>query len=177
MSTKRIATAFFIAAVLRALAIDQSSRAQVGPLPDPIPRPIPQSHIRVDIKPVVTGLTCPIYMTMSNGDPSRMFVVDQTGLIQVIKNGVVQQTPFLDVTGIEAQLSPAFGSGPMGLNPAYDERGLLGLAFHPGFNNDSSPGFHTLYTLHNVPISKRADFEEPPFPNAKRRSQLSRSDR
>jgi hypothetical protein len=137
--------------------------AQQGPLKDPIPLPIPQSHIRVSLQPVIVGLTSPIYMTVSIGDPTRGYIVDQTGLILLAKNGVLQGTPFLNITNIVSQISPAFGSGPNGLNPAYDERGLLGLAFHPGFNDSTSPGFQTLYTLHNVPIGRRADFEEPPF--------------
>jgi hypothetical protein len=37
------------------------------------------------------------------------------------------------------------------LNPASpnDERGFLGLAFHPGFNNPASPGSNTLYTFNS----------------------------
>src|SRR5262245_51772893 len=105
-------------------------------------------------------------MTMASGDASRMYIVDQTGLILILKNGAVQAPPFLDITGVISQISPAFGAGPNGLNPGYDERGLLGLAFHPGYTNPNSPGFRTFYTLHNVPIGRRADFEEPPFPNA-----------
>jgi len=114
---------------------------------------------------VADGLTAPIYMTMAAGDPSRMYIVDQTGLILIMKNGAVQASPFLDITSMISQLSPAFGAGPNGLNPGYDERGLLGLALHPGYTDPNSPGFRTLYTLHNVPVGRRADFEEPPFPN------------
>ncbi|MCX6929950.1 MAG: PQQ-dependent sugar dehydrogenase, partial [Verrucomicrobia bacterium] len=33
-----------------------------------------------------------------------------------------------------------------------DERGFLGLAFHPGFNNPLSPGFQTLYTYNSEQI-------------------------
>jgi glucose/arabinose dehydrogenase len=151
---------------LIAIALEVPARAQKGPLEDPIPKPIPQSHIRVNLKPVATGLTAPVYLTVIPGDNNRMFVVDQTGLIVIVKNGVVQTTPFLDITGVLAQLPPAFPGAPQGVNPGYDERGLLGLAFHPGYSDASSAGFRTLYTLHNVPITKRADFEEPPFPNA-----------
>jgi hypothetical protein len=78
----------------------------------------------------------------------------------------------LDITGVIAQISPAFGAGPNGLNPGYDERGLLGLAFSPGSGDGgrdrdrdgNDPGMQTLYTLHNVPITRAADFPEPPFP-------------
>ena len=71
------------------------------------------------------------------GDTDDLFVVDQTGKIYVIHDGVLQSTPLLDISSIEATLS---------LNPSYDERGLLGLAFSPGFSNPSSSGYHTLYT-------------------------------
>ena len=33
-----------------------------------------------------------------------------------------------------------------------DERGFLGLAFHPGFNNPASPGYQTLYTYNSEMI-------------------------
>jgi hypothetical protein len=166
-----------VSAALAAGVAGTVARAQQGPLTDPIPQPIPQSPIQVNLKPVATGLTSPIYLTVSGrgdddnrggGDDEhrddRKFVVDQTGLILVIKGGMVQPTPFLDITGVIAQLSPAFGRGPHGLNPGYDERGLLGLAFHPGFQNRESPGYQTLYTLHNVPVTQPADFPQPPFP-------------
>jgi glucose/arabinose dehydrogenase len=151
-----------VSAVLAAVAAGSAARAQQGPLKDPIPYPIPQSPIKVTLKPVATGLTSPIYLTTFI--VGRTFVVDQTGLILLIKGGVVQPMPFLDITGVISQLSPAVGSGPHGLNPGYDERGLLGLAFHPGFQDKASPGYHTLYTLHNVPVVRAADFPQPPFP-------------
>ena len=139
---------------LTALILGAPCVAQHGPLTDPIPNPIPQSHIRVSLAPVVAQLTSPIDLTVINSNDSRMFITDQTGLLLILKNGAVQPTPFLDITGVISQISPAFGSGPNGLNPGYDERGLLGLAFHPGFANQQSPGFGTLYTLHNVPITR-----------------------
>src|ERR1035438_5959749 len=36
-------------------------------------------------------------------------------------------------------------------NPT-DERGFLGVAFHPGFNNPASPGYQTLYTYNSEQI-------------------------
>ncbi len=156
-----------ITAGLIALASGGPAGAQPQPLKDPIPQPIPVSGIQVQLTPVATGLTAPIFLTVSGEKEERKFVVDQTGLILVLERGGIRPTPFLDITGVISQLSPAFGpgTGPNGLFPAYDERGLLGLAFHPGFRDRGSPGFRTLYTLHNVPVTRAADFPEPPFPD------------
>jgi glucose/arabinose dehydrogenase len=55
-----------------------------------------------------------------------MFLVDQTGLVKIVKsNGTVQEEPFIDLRDRMVELS----SG-------YDERGLLGLAFHPQFSEN-----------------------------------------
>jgi len=175
-----ISRSVLIPAILTAVAVGSSALAQQGPLKDPIPQPIPQSPIQVTLNPVAAGLTSPIYLTAlgqgedgrdgkgrgDEGRGSRKFVVDQTGLILILKDGAIQPTPFLDITGVISQISPAFGRGHLGLNPGYDERGLLGLAFHPGFHDKNSPGYHTLYTLHNVPVIRVADFPQPPFPPA-----------
>lgn len=51
----------------------------------------------------------------------RLFVCEQEGRIRIIKNGTLQPTPFLDI------------SSEVIKREGYDERGLLGLAFHPAF--------------------------------------------
>ena len=71
------------------------------------------------------------------GDPNDLFVVDQIGKIDVIHNGVLEPTPMLDITSLENAIP---------LDPSYDERGLLGLAFSPGFDDPTSSDYHTLYT-------------------------------
>ena len=60
-----ILKAVHVAAALTALAVGPAARAQQGPLADPIPRPIPQSPIRVALRPVATGLTSPIFLTVA----------------------------------------------------------------------------------------------------------------
>lgn len=153
---------FLTAVCLMALVSGPRARAQ-QPLKDPIPQPIPLSPIRVQLAPVASGLTAPIFLTTA-GRGGENYVIDQTGLVLVMRGDAIDPTPFLDITGVIGRLSPAFGAGPDGLNPGYDERGLLGLAFHPRYGEGEGPGSRTLYTLHNVPVTRAADFPEPPFP-------------
>ena len=56
-----------------------------------------------------------------------MFVVDQIGLVRIITaEGKFLDEPFLDLR-----------DRMVGLNTGYDERGLLSIAFHPDFRNNS----------------------------------------
>lgn len=85
--------------------------------PDPV-GPAPA----LKLTQVVSGLELPVYLTGAPGDTTRMFVLEQNGRIRVIKNGTLLDTPFLDVSDLSQQVE--FNG---------DERGLLGLAFHPGY--------------------------------------------
>ncbi len=103
--------------------------------------PITHGDISIGLLPVATGLSAPDYATFAPGDPSRLFVVEQNGLLRVIQNGVLQSTPALN---IGALVSP-----PLVATNANDERGFLGLAFHPDFNRPGTAGFGTLYTYNS----------------------------
>lgn len=127
-------------AVLVAVAFaSQAWAQQVGPLPD-----IQRGDIAVHLQPIAVGLGAPLYAVSPPGDPNRLFVLEQKGLILVVQNGALLPTPALD---IQSRLVGSF-------NPANanDERGLLGLAFHPGFNIPSNVGYRTLYTFSGEPI-------------------------
>jgi glucose/arabinose dehydrogenase len=81
-----------------------------------------QTRPRVGVELIAGGVTSPVAL-ISPGDGShRLFVVDQTGLIWILLNGKRLEQPFLDIRQRVVQL-----------NSFYDERGLLGLAFHPDF--------------------------------------------
>ncbi len=60
----------------------------------------------------------PGLVTSPPGDNARIFVVEKTGAIKIVKQGITLATPFLDV---RAKISTG------------GEQGLLGLAFHPGY--------------------------------------------
>jgi len=49
---------------------------------------------------VLTGLDHPLYVTPPPGDHNRLFVVERPGTIRIIKSGVLQATPFLDITAL-----------------------------------------------------------------------------
>ena len=47
---------------------------------------------------IATGFTHPTYITHAGDGSGRIFIIEQPGRIRIVKNGVVQPTPFLDIT-------------------------------------------------------------------------------
>lgn len=68
---------------------------------------------------LVSGLTLPVSVIQDPTNPAVQFVVQQRGRIKVVVNGVLQATDFLNLVGT--------------VNSTGNERGLLGLAFHPNY--------------------------------------------
>ena len=65
-------------------------------------------------------------MIHANDQTHRMFIVEQIGLVYVIlPNGTKLNTPFMDIRS-KVLTSSAFG----------DERGLLGMVFHPKYREN-----------------------------------------
>jgi glucose/arabinose dehydrogenase len=67
---------------------------------------------------VLTGMNHPLFVTAPSGDRARLFIVERTGQVRILKNGVLLPTPFLDIT---AEVSNG------------SEQGLLGFAFAPDY--------------------------------------------
>ena len=85
---------------------------------------IPQGDIAIDLDLVADGLTSPISATHAGDSSGRLFVVDQAGKVWIVdESGSLLPNPFLDLTSLI-----------VALNPFFDERGLLGLAFHPDYS-------------------------------------------
>jgi glucose/arabinose dehydrogenase len=83
----------------------------------------------VRLEPVVNGLAFPLDFAGPPGDPSRQFVAEKGGRVRVLRDGVLLDAPFLDLSG-------RVSGGT--------EQGLLGIAFHPGYPSD--PRFFVNYT-------------------------------
>lgn len=84
---------------------------------------------------VADGFTSPVALIDPADGSGRLFVVDQTGLVWIVSNGARVERPFLDIREKIVEL-----------NDLYDERGLLGLAFHPGFAENGR--FYVSYSGH-----------------------------
>lgn len=130
---------------LTAVATDNlGAKSTSAPVRVIIARYLPQltnGGVTIMLQPVATNLSAPDYAISPPGDHTRLFVVEQNGLLRVIQNGVLLPTPALDIS---SRVSP-----PLVVSNPNDERGFLGLAFHPGYTNPASPGYRTLYTYNS----------------------------
>lgn len=91
--------------------------------------------VKVSLRPIVSKINLPTVLktTIPPGDSiERLFIATQVGEIFYIGNGVIRT--FLDIRPRIIKLGVSGGG--------YDERGLLGLAFHPEFY------YNCLFYLH-----------------------------
>jgi glucose/arabinose dehydrogenase len=80
----------------------------------------------VALQEIASGLAAPVALAAPDDGSGRLFVADQVGLVYVIDAGdTLLETPFLDLR-----------DRMVGLDGNYDERGLLGLAFHPDYTGN-----------------------------------------
>lgn len=98
----------------------------------PFPSPLPPSPTAPPIealnfpdtsqttwRPLTEGLNRPVDVTNAGDGSDRLFIIEQIGLIRIFQEGVLLDTPFLDIRD-------RVGSDS-------NEQGLLGLAFHPNY--------------------------------------------
>ena len=78
----------------------------------------PQRDTALRLVPFAGGFASPIQVTAPRGSRGVIYVVEQGGLVRLVKAGKVQAQPFLDVRS---------------LTRADGEQGLLGLAFAPNY--------------------------------------------
>lgn len=79
----------------------------------------------IDFINVAEGLTSPVAMANADDGSNRIFIADQTGKIFIVENDELITEPFLDIS-----------DKIVDLDIVYDERGLLGLVFHPNYEEN-----------------------------------------
>jgi glucose/arabinose dehydrogenase len=110
--------------------------------------------LEVQLIEIQKKLTAPVFMTHAGDD--RLFVVEQRGVIKIMKNEKVIADPFLDI------------SSKVDAGKGYSEKGLLGLAFHPDYKNNgrffvyySSPFNQSRYDHKSVVAEYKEDPQNP----------------
>ncbi len=109
---------------------DQTTFAPIAPL----------SGVSLRLRLIADGLNAPLEAKMAPGEPGRFYVVSQGGQVTAVDRRTAAKTPFVDAGN---RLVPVGILGP----GSFDERGLLGLAFHPRYRTN---GKFYLYTSEPV---------------------------
>jgi glucose/arabinose dehydrogenase len=101
----------------------------------------PEPVNRVGLQLVADGLVNPVLLVSSGDGTARRFIVDRIGLVRIATSrDEVLDEPFLDLRDAVVELEDD-----------YDERGLLGLAFHPAYETNGK-----LYIYYSAPLRRDA---------------------
>jgi len=124
---RHIVVVLFVTAIAAGVLLP-SARAHPpdNPFDTTIFAPIQPGGFKVNLETVATGLTAPNKGVLAPGEPGRLYVVDQVGKLWAVDLATGSKTLFLDVGSRLVPLG-VFGPG------TFDERGLLGVAFHPNY--------------------------------------------
>lgn len=82
----------------------------------------PPDPSTIQLVTIAEGFERPTYVTHAGDGSGRLFVMDQGGHIWVVKDGATLEAPFLDVSALVSR--------------GGNEQGLLGLAFHPNYEEN-----------------------------------------
>lgn len=106
--------------------------------------PYDMAETPVGLELVADGLTAPVDFAAPDDGTGRLFIVEQTGQISVVTaEGEMLEEPFLDVTDLMVEI-----------DDGYTERGLLGLAFHPGYAENGR-----FFVYYSAPLAEGAPTE------------------
>ncbi len=119
---------------------DADAGACVNTAGPPLGAPNVQTGTNVLLTKVTTLAGGQSLLVTSPLNDGRQFIVQQTGKIWIMQDGVIGPTPFMDVSNTNLLES----DGPTG------ERGLLGLAFHPNYACNGR--FYIFYTTDTADV-------------------------
>lgn len=95
------------------------------------------SIIKVNRKLITDELSHPTAFAEPKDNTGRLFICEQEGKIKIVEKGKLSKSIFLDITNEVVK------------KKGYEERGLLGLAFHPDFAKNGK-----LYIHCSIPTSE-----------------------
>jgi glucose/arabinose dehydrogenase len=96
---------------------------------------------RVTLAPLIRGLDKPLGISVPGDGSGRLFIAEKAGMIKVFDGRFLLPTPFLDLTER--------------VDDDADERGLLGVAFHPSY--ESNGLFYVHYTRAGATPDEQGD--------------------
>jgi hypothetical protein len=86
----------------------------------------------IKLTDVTMGVTQPTAIVAPRGDRTRLYVTEKWGRIRVIKDGALLPDPALDIRDLVLEGGPQNGAELMNQG----KRGLVGLAFHPNYEQN-----------------------------------------
>ena len=116
-----VVAAMTIAATLPSPVAASTTQATVAGGTGGTTAPAALTSTTVKLTLVTDAVTQPVLATSARDGTGRLFIVEKTGTIRIVKGGSLLATPFLD-------LSASVSKG--------GEQGLLGLAFHPSYRTN-----------------------------------------
>jgi glucose/arabinose dehydrogenase len=134
--------AFVAAAALLAMLVPSSAaHPPSDPFDNTVFAPIKDERgFRLQLEIAARDLTAPLKGVVAPGNPGLLYVVDQPGRLWAVNLATGRKRVFLNVS---SRLVPLGVCGP----GTFDERGLLGVAFHPNYTEN---GLLYTYTSERV---------------------------
>jgi len=108
-----------------------STGATFAPTGAPTGTPtVDPTRVTLSLRRIAMGFSAPVGIVDAGDGSGRLFVIEQPGRIRILRAGAIADRPFLDISALVS---------------CCGERGLLGLAFAPGFGR-TSRAFYVDYT-------------------------------
>ncbi len=122
-------------------------------LMDPIPAPIRSGTVHIGLKTIARGMVSPVAGAFAPGIANRLYVADQIGKVWSVNIGrhLGHKVLFANLTSLLVKLGNVLPGSQ------YDERGLLGIAFHPDYLQNG-----LVYVYLTEPWTRAADFSTQP---------------
>jgi glucose/arabinose dehydrogenase/plastocyanin len=120
-----LATVIGLGGVFISVGAQDSGPADFSPFTEPVAHPdgTLSGNPGIQLVKVADGLVDPVNISNAGDGSGRLFVVQRTGQVLIIdQDGTLLDQPFLDVSLL--------------VNTHHQEQGLLGLAFHPDYEQN-----------------------------------------